>query len=174
MTDDGQPSDADRPASTMYERVGGAAWFEALTTRFYDGVAVDPVLRPLYPADDLTPARDHLCGFLVQYWGGPTDYSDERGHPRLRMRHVNFAIGPAQRDAWYAHMAESVRAGGLDPADEHEMLGYFAERGGASHQSGVSSGPVGCVAAALDQPGRCPQSGPAGSAPGSSSARAPR
>jgi hemoglobin len=126
MTDAVTPPDADRSASTMYERVGGAAWFETLTTRFYDAVAVDPVLRPLYPTDDLTAARDHLCGFLVQYWGGPTDYSDERGHPRLRMRHVRFAIGPAQRDAWYAHMAESVRAGGLGPADEHEMLDYFA------------------------------------------------
>ena len=126
MTDAVPPSDAGRSASTMYERVGGGAWFEALTTRFYDAVAVDPVLRPLYPGDDLTAARDHLCGFLVQYWGGPTDYSDERGHPRLRMRHVNFAIGPPQRDAWYGHMAASVRAGGLDPADEQEMLDYFA------------------------------------------------
>lgn len=119
MTDD------DAPAGTMYERVGGSAWFEALTTRFYDAVAADPVLRPLYP-DDLTAARDHLRGFLVQYWGGPTDYSDQRGHPRLRMRHVKFAIGAPERDAWFGHMAESVRAGGLDPADEMEMLTYFA------------------------------------------------
>ena len=109
----------------MYERVGGAAWFEALTTRFYNGVATDPVLRPIYP-DDLTPARERLCGFLVQYWGGPTDYSDARGHPRLRMRHVKFPIGAPERDAWYRHMAESVRAGGLDAADEIEMLAYFA------------------------------------------------
>jgi hemoglobin len=113
------------PAATMYERVGGTTWFEALTGRFYDAVATDPVLRPLYP-DDLVAARNHLCGFLVQYWGGPTDYSDARGHPRLRMRHMGFAIGPAERDAWFGHMQRAVQAGGLDPADEMEMLGYFA------------------------------------------------
>ena len=110
----------------MYERVGGSAWFETLTTRFYDAVAADAVLRPVYPDDDLTAAREHLCGFLIQYWGGPTDYSDERGHPRLRMRHVNFAIGAAERDAWFGHMADAVKAAGLDPDDELEMLTYFA------------------------------------------------
>jgi hemoglobin len=110
---------------TMYERVGGAPWFDALTTRFYDAVAVDPILRPLYP-DDLDGARDRLRGFLVQYWGGPTDYSDQRGHPRLRMRHVDFAIGAAQRDAWFGHMAAAVQAGGLGAADQEEMLEYFA------------------------------------------------
>jgi hemoglobin len=109
----------------MYERVGGARWFEALTARFYDAVATDPILRPLYPVD-LEPAQDHLCGFLIQYWGGPTDYSDARGHPRLRMRHVGFAIGAAERDAWFGHMADAVKAADLDPADELEMLGYFA------------------------------------------------
>ena len=110
---------------TMFERVGGTPWFEALTTRFYDGVATDPVLRPLYP-DDLEPGRAHLCGFLIQYWGGPTDYSDARGHPRLRMRHVNFAIREPERDAWFGHMADAVRAAHLDPAAEQEMLAYFA------------------------------------------------
>ena len=109
----------------MYERVGGAPWFEALTTRFYDAVATDPVLRPIYP-DDLVGARNRLCGFLIQYWGGPTDYSDQRGHPRLRMRHAPFAIGDAEREAWYAHMSASVTGGGLDPADEAEMLEYFS------------------------------------------------
>jgi hemoglobin len=109
----------------MYERVGGSPWFEALTTRFYDAVAVDPVLRPLYP-DDLTGSRDHLCGFLIQYWGGPTEYSDARGHPRLRMRHMGFAVGVPERNAWFGHMADSVKAGGLEPADEDAMLEYFA------------------------------------------------
>ena len=109
----------------MYERVGGSAWFEALTTRFYDAVAADPVLRPIYP-DDLAGARERLCGFLIQYWGGPTDYSDARGHPRLRMRHMPFSIGAAERDAWFANMSAAVKAGGLDPADEAEMLEYFA------------------------------------------------
>ena len=109
----------------MYERVGGSAWFEALTTRFYEAVAADPVLRPIYP-DDLEPAREHLCGFLIQYWGGPTTYSDERGNPRLRLRHVNFSIGAAERDAWFVHMSDAVKAAHLDPNDELEMLGYFA------------------------------------------------
>ncbi len=109
----------------MFDRVGGAAWFDELVTRFYAGVALDPILRPLYP-DDLEPGRQHLRDFLIQYWGGPTHYSDSRGHPRLRMRHAPFVIGPAERDAWFAHMAAAVQAGGLRAADEAEMLGYFA------------------------------------------------
>ena len=115
---------ADRQTTTMYERVGGRLWFAALVDRFYDAVAEDPVLRPLYP-EDLTAPRAHLAAFLVQYWGGPGDYSLERGHPRLRMRHVPFAIGMPERDAWLRHMSEAVRAGGLDPEDEAEMIGYF-------------------------------------------------
>ncbi|HVM67051.1 MAG TPA: globin [Acidimicrobiales bacterium] len=110
---------------SLYERVGGTPWFEALTSRFYDGVESDPVLRPLYP-DDLAAARAHLCGFLVQYWGGPADYSAARGHPRLRMRHMRFAIRAAERDAWYGHMAAAVRAGGLSETDEADVLAYFA------------------------------------------------
>ena len=108
----------------MFERVGGYAWFEALVGRFYAAVGADPVLRPLYP-DDLGPARDHLTGFLVQYWGGPSTYSEQRGHPRLRMRHARFAIGPAERDAWYAAMAAAVAGGGLAPDDETAFLTYF-------------------------------------------------
>jgi hemoglobin len=110
---------------SLYERVGGTPWFEALTARFYDGVESDPVLRPLYP-EDLGAPRAHLCGFLVQYWGGPQDYSAARGHPRLRMRHMRFAIGAAERDAWYRHMAAAVHAGGLGETDEAEVLAYFA------------------------------------------------
>jgi len=117
-----QPSES---ASTLYERVGGSAWFEALTERFYTAVGADPILRPLYP-DELTGSQTHLCGFLIQYWGGPTDYSNERGHPRLRMRHMPFAIGLPERDAWYRHMAAAVTAGGLSAADELAMLRYFA------------------------------------------------
>jgi hemoglobin len=115
---------ADEETSTMYERAGGRAWFVALVDRFYDAVAGDPVLRPLY-REDLSQARAHLAGFLVQYWGGPDDYSAERGHPRLRQRHVPFAIGPAERDAWFGHMSDAVRAGGLSPEDEAEMIAYF-------------------------------------------------
>ncbi|GAC1317037.1 MAG: group 2 truncated hemoglobin GlbO [Acidimicrobiales bacterium] len=112
-------------ASTLYERVGGRSWFEALTERFYASVAADPVLRRLYP-DDLAGAQAHLCAFLIQYWGGPADYSNERGHPRLRMRHMPFAIGLPERDAWYRHMAAAVTAGGLRPDDQLAMLRYFA------------------------------------------------
>ncbi len=115
------------PEATMYERVGGGGWFASLVARFYAAVDADPVLRPLYPedADGFQAAADHLCGFLIQYWGGPADYSAARGHPRLRMRHGGFRIGPAERDAWYRHMADAVGAGGLAPADEAEMLAYF-------------------------------------------------
>src|SRR5205807_343770 len=88
---------------TIYAELGDEG-FEELTKGFYDGVAEDPVLRPLYPGSDLEPARHRLKLFLIQYFGGPTTYSDERGHPRLRIRHVPFAIGPAERDAWVRHM----------------------------------------------------------------------
>ncbi len=112
-------------SSTLYERVGGSAWFEELTGRFYAAVAADPVLRPVYP-DDLAAAEDRLCGFLIQYWGGPADYSNARGHPRLRMRHMRFSIGLPERDAWYRHMAAAVKAGDLSADDELAMLRYFA------------------------------------------------
>jgi hemoglobin len=112
------------PRETLYERVGGDDWFRQLVERFYDGVATDPTLRPLYP-DDLGPAKEHLSGFLIQYWGGPTTYSEQRGHPRLRMRHVPFRIGVAERDAWYQHMEAAVRAADVAPAVEDELLAYF-------------------------------------------------
>ena len=114
--------------TSLYERAGGLPWFEALAARFYDAVAHDAVLAPLYPPDPegLAAAKDHLCGFLVQYWGGPDDYSRARGHPRLRMRHARFSIGSPERAAWLRHMTDAVVAGGLDREDEAEMLGYFA------------------------------------------------
>lgn len=111
--------------TTMFERVGGQAFFDALVERFYAGVEQDPVLRPLYP-DDLGESKRHLALFLGQYWGGPADYSAERGHPRLRQRHFPFEIGTAERDAWYRHMAAAVRAAHLAPDDEDQMLTYFA------------------------------------------------
>jgi hemoglobin len=109
----------------MYDRVGGRDWFVALVDRFYDRVADDEVLRPLYP-EDLGPPREHLSLFLIQYWGGPGDYSAQRGHPRLRMRHQPFTIGNAERLAWYRAMVASVREGGLSDEDEEEMISYFA------------------------------------------------
>ena len=93
---------------TLYDRAGGTPFFEALVGRFYDGVAGDPLLRPVYPEADLAGARHRLTLFLIQYWGGPTTYDQERGHPRLRMRHAPFAIGPDARDAWLAHMRAAL------------------------------------------------------------------
>lgn len=110
---------------TVYEAVGGTPWFVGLIDRFYDAVAVDVLLRPMYP-DDLTESREHMVKFLVQYWGGPTTYSEERGHPRLRMRHAPFVITDAERNAWFDHMADAVRAGDLPPELEQQMIDYFA------------------------------------------------
>jgi hemoglobin len=108
----------------MYDRVGGETFFTALVDRFYAGVAIDPVLRPLYP-DDLTEPKAHLAMFLGQYWGGPPSYSELRGHPRLRMRHAPFVIGTLERDAWLRHMTEALQAGGRPPEEEAEILGDF-------------------------------------------------
>jgi hemoglobin len=95
--------------ATVYGAVGGRPFFDDLVDGFYAGVSADPLLRPMYP-EDLTDARRHLAGFLTQYWGGPSTYSDERGHPRLRMRHAPFTIGEAERDAWLRHMLGSLDA----------------------------------------------------------------
>ena len=92
----------------FYADVGGAAVFEKLVARFYQEVAEDEVLRPLYPEQDLGPAEVRLRMFLEQYWGGPRTYSDQRGHPRLRMRHAPFQVSPAARDAWLTHMRAAV------------------------------------------------------------------
>ncbi len=111
-------------ASTLYERVGGDAFFRVLVDRFYTGVEADPVLRPLYP-DDLEGPKEHLRLFLVQYWGGPRAYQEQRGHPRLRMRHAPFAIGLGERDAWLRLMLSALSEAGLDEEDEAEMAEYF-------------------------------------------------
>jgi len=94
---------------SVYDAVGGRPFVVELVDGFYAGVDADVLLRPLYP-EDLTDSRRHLAGFLAQYWGGPSAYSDERGHPRLRMRHAPFAIGEAERDAWLRHMLASLDA----------------------------------------------------------------
>jgi hemoglobin len=108
----------------MHARVGGDAFFVALVDRFYASVADDPGLRPLYP-DDLSASKTHLASFLIQYWGGPATYSEERGHPRLRMRHAPFVIGQAERDAWMRAMHRAVVSAGLAPDDEAAFLAYF-------------------------------------------------
>ncbi len=127
----GQQGQAGAPGSvaqqSFYEAVGGHPTFVALVDRFYEGVADDPVLRPLYPEQDLTGARERLTLFLEQYWGGPGTYSQTRGHPRLRMRHAGFRVGPAARDAWLRHMREAVDALDLPPL-QHGLLWDYLER----------------------------------------------
>ncbi len=111
----------------LFDRVNGEQFFVDLVDRFYMGVAGDPLLRPLYP-DDLSESKRHLALFLVQYWGGPGTYNEQRGHPRLRMRHVPFVIGPAERDAWLRHMRSAVDqmvSLGLSDADAEELRAYF-------------------------------------------------
>jgi truncated hemoglobin YjbI len=110
--------------TTLYDAAGGMSFFEGLVGRFYEGVAGDAVLRPLYPAD-LAPSTRHLTLFLAQYWGGPTTYDAERGHPRLRMRHAPFAIGPAERDRWLVHMRAAVEAMAAPEPVRGALLEYF-------------------------------------------------
>jgi hemoglobin len=111
---------------TLYDRAGGTPFFEALVGRFYDGVATDPVLRPVYPEPDLAGARHRLTLFLIQYWGGPMTYDRERGHPRLRMRHAPFAIGPIERDRWLVHMRAAVTEMAPPAGVAAELERYFA------------------------------------------------
>ncbi|MFB9909348.1 globin [Allokutzneria oryzae] len=110
---------------TFYEAVGGEETFRRLVARFYAEVAVDPLLRPLYPEEDLGPAEDRMRMFLMQYWGGPHDYSDQRGHPRLRMRHMPFKVGPLERDAWLRCMRIAVDEAGLDEAHRKQLWDYL-------------------------------------------------
>lgn len=111
---------------TVYEAAGGMPFFESLVDRFYESVAGDPELLALYPeAPDLTGARHRLTLFLAQYWGGPTTYNEERGHPRLRMRHVTFAIGPTARDAWLRHMREAIAWVDPPPEVARRLHAYF-------------------------------------------------
>jgi hemoglobin len=110
---------------SVYDLAGGEATFRLLVKRFYAGVASDPVLRAVYPEEDLSGATERLTLFLIQYWGGPSTYSDQRGHPRLRMRHQPFAIGQAERDAWLGHMTAAVETLDLAPSVRKALLDYF-------------------------------------------------
>ena len=110
---------------SFYEAAGGEETFRRLVHRFYQGVADDPVLRPVYPAKDLGPAEEHLRLFLMQYWGGPRTYDELRGHPRLRMRHARFAIGEAERDAWLRNMRVALDELGLDDAPAAQLWDYL-------------------------------------------------
>ncbi|MFP5282905.1 MAG: globin [Actinomycetes bacterium] len=110
---------------TFYDAVGGHETFLALTSRFYQGVRSDPELRALYPEEDLRAAEVRLRMFLEQYWGGPTTYSEQRGHPRLRMRHAPFAITPDMRDRWLTHMRDAVDSLELTDQQRHELWTYL-------------------------------------------------
>jgi hemoglobin len=106
--------------ASFFDVVGGHETFRRLVHRFYEGVGTDPLLRPMYPEEDLAGAEERLTLFLEQYWGGPGTYSQQRGHPRLRMRHMPFKVNPAARDAWLRHMRDAVES--LDLAPAHEAL----------------------------------------------------
>jgi len=113
---------------SFYDAVGGAETFHTIVSRFYQLVAQDAILRPMYPDDDMDGAEDRLRMFLEQYWGGPRTYSDLRGHPRLRMRHIPFRIGPLQRDAWLRCMVTAIGEidrDTLDDAHRAELLDYL-------------------------------------------------
>ena len=119
-------SDARSSETSLYEAAGGMPFFEALVDRFYEGVVGDPSLLSLYPEqDDLAGARRRLTLFLAQYWGGPTTYDQERGHPRLRARHFPFAIGSGERDAWLRHMREAIAHVDPPPAVAARLHAYF-------------------------------------------------
>jgi hemoglobin len=119
-----EPASTQSP--TFFDAVGGEPTFRRLVDEFYAGVATDPVLRPLYPDEDLEAANVRLRKFLIQYWGGPGTYSEERGHPRLRQRHAPFRITPVERDAWLHHMRRAVDSLQLDPIHESALWEYLS------------------------------------------------
>ncbi len=110
---------------SFWQKVGGRPTFEKLVREFYRGVEADPVLRPMYPEHDLEGAIQRLTGFLEQYWGGPGTYSEQRGHPRLRMRHAGFRVNPDARDHWLGHMRAAVGTLHLSPLDEATLWDYL-------------------------------------------------
>jgi hemoglobin len=111
--------------TTFFDEIGGHPTFAAIVGRFYSLVADDPILRPLYPEEDLGPAEQRFRMFLEQYWGGPRTYSDNRGHPRLRLRHAPFVIGLVERDAWLAAMRTAVDEAGLTPEQDERLWAYL-------------------------------------------------
>ena len=110
--------------TTFYDEIGGIETIRAIVDRFYEGVATDEVLRPLYPEEDLGPAAERFTLFLAQYWGGPTTYSDARGHPRLRMRHAPFAVTPTAKDHWLRHFRDGLDSVHLSPEHDAQFWDY--------------------------------------------------
>ena len=112
------------PGTTLFDRVGGESTFTTLVTRFYEGVRTDEILLPMYPEDDLDGAIWRLSAFLQQYFGGPTTYSEQRGHPRLRMRHAAFRVNPGAKERWLLHMRSALDSLQLSPMDDGEIWDY--------------------------------------------------
>ena len=110
--------------STFYDEIGGEATIRQIVHRFYQGVAEDPVLRPLYLEEDLGPSEDRFALFLMQYWGGPSTYSETRGHPRLRMRHGPFAVTPESAERWLVHFRAGLDEADLTPEQDEKFWGY--------------------------------------------------
>lgn len=110
---------------SVFEQIGGAPVMRKIVASFYAGVSADPVLSPMYPQDDMEGAEERLRMFLEQYWGGPTTYSELRGHPRLRMRHAPYHINPEARDRWLSHMRTAVESAALSPLHEATLMEYF-------------------------------------------------
>jgi hemoglobin len=117
--------DATNAMTTFYEEIGGEAFFIELTSGFYARVATDPILRPMYPESDMKGAAWRLQKFLEQYWGGPNTYQEERGHPRLRMRHNGFHINQAAHDAWLNAMMASVNELEIEENLRQQLVGYL-------------------------------------------------
>lgn len=115
----------DNTNTTPYERMGGTEFFTALCDRFYSRVEHCELLRPMYPAGDLKPASERLRMFLEQYFGGPRTYSEQRGHPRLRARHMGYHIDTAARDTWLGHMAWALDDLEIDSHSRQELWEYF-------------------------------------------------
>lgn len=110
--------------STFYDEIGGEATITTIVHRFYEGVADDPLLRPMYPEADLGPAEERFRLFLQQYWGGPSTYSEQRGHPRLRMRHAPFAVTPGAAERWLVHFRAGLDAVDLTPEQDAQFWAY--------------------------------------------------
>ena len=111
--------------NSFYDEIGGEATFQRLVAEFYQGVKQDSILAPMYPDSDWEGAQWRLEKFLMQYWGGPSDYSNERGHPRLRMRHAPYKVNPAARDAWLKHMRSALKSLALPPLQEATLWDYL-------------------------------------------------
>lgn len=124
-------------STSLYDLVGGSAFFEGLVDHFYAGVEADPVMRRLYPEEDLGPAKERLVLFLIQYWGGPTTYSEVRGQPMLRRRHFPFPIGPLERDHWLQCMMAAIDAMHPSPEVKVQLVKYFVPAADAMRNDGL-------------------------------------